>query len=336
MGTPRELMPDPTTPKYGSREHAEARGLLGDVWDRVQRRSSGTPSSAHALGRPAPGTKREAAEASRSIRRSEQNEDMEIQQDEDRTVTSVPRTGYAMFPDGYDEWEDEAPCFVPEPPAEVLQTPWQTDIFWRWILPQQYQGLSDEDKWKTIFSLRNRDRPARKISSAWTTHPTKVARAACPDFRDRCLTCGEWFHSSIDRFFCEPEKAKCIYPSCQPQVTILQKADHNIKVCRHLQHGCVKCMMRGHHPDFCPGKTVADKEESRRLFEEFADFGINTSKRRENPYLGFHFFHNRCFARVVCPWKYEELLAMTIPELEDKIQEYVTAHSGPGSSGSTE
>lgn len=75
--------------------------------------------------------------------------------------------------------------------------------------------------------------------------------------------------------------------------------------------------MRGHFTeDCCPAWTTAKgKEESRRIFEEFADLHCNGRKRHENGYYGAIVWRPRLFTRIPCPKSHMEMQNMTVKEL---------------------
>jgi hypothetical protein len=155
MGTPRDLMPDATTPKYGSREHAEARGLLGDVWDRVQRRSSGTPSSAHALGRPAPGTSGE--------QQREQQLQQQVQQQQPQPGTPFPALQEEDEGDESDE-SDASEATVTSVRLEEEEQLDELRLAMAQLLPDVREQLLEEVVKETVEQLLLQDEMVEEVA----------------------------------------------------------------------------------------------------------------------------------------------------------------------------
>lgn len=128
-----------------------------------------------------------------------------------------------------------------------------------------------------------------------------------------CSRCGEgrMNHTSVDRFACSPtDTFKCIYPRCN------NPWGHVVAVCPSLNFMCKKCWVRGHitcHPDW---NTPAQWEESRRIYERYADRHVNGRRRWDNPYFGalsygYHFFDDK-----PAPWPYSLTLAASVQEVK--------------------
>ena len=178
--------------------------------------------------------------------------------------------------------------------------------------------------------MRKIDRP--RVTKTWSQHASKMAKVKNPSFPDRCMTCGLGYHSSVDRYFCDPKRAYCVYPNCHPENSTGQTGPHHISVCYTLQWGCSICKMRGHHSDECKGTEPNTLEDNKCLFELYADEGYNTRKRHKNPYIGCVYMPYACLSkrdRDTCPWEYKRVLEMTVVDFQAEVLKYVVDHSGP-------
>jgi hypothetical protein len=323
MGSPKEDMLDVGTAKFDSQEYlqsqlAEQARLLaaqvaeaGAMWDAVRAAPSG--------GTSATSNAPDAAAAVAEWCLEEDEEDLN-RYDYLKDAEVVP-------------WKDieegEVVADVAPPPALLLGPEVPVDEpFWKYILPKELEKASTADKWAFIKSERDKSRPRIGRGRSWETDSKMVAKAHCPVFPDRCLTCGEKYHSSVDRFFCDETKAHCSYPLCYPGNGVIQ-GKHNIKVCMTLQFGCNDCRMRGHHPSKCPGNTPAALEETRRVFELYADQGVNTRRRRHNGYYGPIYMNFKCFKKIDCPWSHTFVMGRSVPEFMDIMLQTVQSLSGP-------
>ena len=124
--------------------------------------------------------------------------------------------------------------------------------------------------------------------------------------RKLCLSCGEPGHR---KEFCPSRPSVCLY--CEDQGAQAYDA-HELKVCLRLQYACTRCMCRGHFrgddnprpgEDACPG--IVEALDFRNIWESWADYGVNTRRRWDNPNFGYY-FSNRL---ILVPWS--QLLDMS-------------------------
>jgi hypothetical protein len=111
-----------------------------------------------------------------------------------------------------------------------------------------------------------------------------------PSLGGRCSYCAESGHVRRDEkgnLLCTTEKkadrmSGCIYGTCPT------KGEHRTRACPELHSLCPSCLHRGHtRKTKCQDWTKARWEEARIEFEETADDGYWTSKRRADERYGF-------------------------------------------------
>ena len=117
----------------------------------------------------------------------------------------------------------------------------------------------------------------------------------------------------------------CTYDLC-----LGDKRIHAIEACMDLHRVCSGCCTRGHRPSHprCP-KDQGDEvfAEMRDHFERFADAGIHTREREQDPHWGyFHFGTNSFWRRYPdgrFPYTYAQLLSVPV----SRVHAWVTGHT---------
>lgn len=139
-----------------------------------------------------------------------------------------------------------------------------------------------------------------------------------PSLGRRCTYCGIGGHSYKTKegaILCEkylgddPDAEKCAYTRCQ------DTTKHRTEACPTLAHKCGICHHRGHYEaDGCWNWSANEWEAARDEFEEVADRGCLTIRRRHDERWGFfgHIWGNPFpyFAR------YNSLLQMPVREVD--------------------
>jgi hypothetical protein len=303
---------EPDKPKFGSSAYWKLEETKSH-WkpEETTSQGSGAASGVSQTLRDPAATTTTAKQDAQKRKVTQRYADLEIQGDDDSDGNGE---------DLLDVWDvnsgDPAPSYTHVDCAQPADIPGRDvpvqEPFWRYLLPSIFDGKTDQEKWDFVKKVRHNYRPISAASAinrgqSGAKPNNAMARVDNPTIKERCMFCGNRFHTYIDRFYCKPEAAKCIYSKCTPHL-VGQTAQHNVKVCRTLQWGCRKCRMRGHHPDSCDeelGKHDSVMEENRAAFEAVADLGYNTSKRYAFPYLGCVFFYFHCFTKMACPMDYE-------------------------------